>query len=106
MADDRKVPSAAGTAVDSFVKQVGRLPANHAPGSRGRLLFAMDATASREPTWDHACTIQGEMFVAADALGGLDVRLAFYRGFDEFKVSRWTSDGLSLIHISEPTRPY
>src|SRR3954462_12066482 len=81
--------------VDAFVEEVGRLPARTS-GTRGRLLFAMDATASREPTWDHACSIQGEMFVAADALGGLDVRLAFYRGFDEFKVSRWTSDGREL----------
>ncbi len=71
MAGDRKVPSTAGaSAVDEFVKQVDSLPANRASGSRGRLLFAMDATASREPTWDHACAIQGEMFVAADALVG------------------------------------
>ena len=105
MTDNRKVPStAAGGAVDAFVKQVGSLPANRAPGSRGRLLFGMDATASREPTWDHACAIQGEMFVAADALGGLDVRLAFYRGFDEFKVSRWTSDGHELARLMSAVR--
>lgn len=105
MADNRKVPSTAGAnAVDAFVKQVGSLPANRAPGSRGRLLFAMDATASREPTWDHACGIQGEMFVAADALGGLDVRLGFYRGFDEFKVSRWTSDGRELARLMSAVR--
>jgi hypothetical protein len=71
------------TTADAFVQQVSHLPARPS-GSRGRLLFAMDATASREPTWDHACAIQGEMFVAAEGLGGLDVRLAFYRGFDEF----------------------
>lgn len=105
MTDNRKFPStAAGGAVDAFVKQVGSLPASRAPGSRGRLLFGMDATASREPTWDHACTIQGEMFVAADALGGLDVRLAFYRGFDEFKVSRWTSDGHELARLMSAVR--
>jgi hypothetical protein len=105
MADDRKIPStASANAVDAFVKQVDSLPANRAPGSRGRLLFAMDATASREPTWDHACAIQGEMFVAADALGGLDVRLGFYRGFDEFKVSRWTSDGRELARLMSAVR--
>ena len=59
--------------------------------ARGRLLFALDATASREPTWDAATAQQGEMFVAAGEVGGLEVRLAFYRGFDEFKVSRWTT---------------
>src|SRR6478736_8797766 len=91
------------TTVDAFAEQVGRLPAR-ASGTRGRLLFAMDATASREPTWDHACAIQGEMFVAADSLGGLDVRLGFYRGFDEFKVSRWTSDGGELARLMGAVR--
>ena len=109
MADDRKTPTVGGqtagpSAVDAFVRDVGQLPAARAGGGRGRLLFAMDATASREPTWDHACGIQGEMFVAADALGGLDVRLAFYRGFDEFKVSRWTSDGKELARLMGAVR--
>ena len=44
------------------------------------------------------------MFVAADALGGLDVRLAFYRGFDELKVSRWTSDGRELARLMGAVR--
>jgi hypothetical protein len=88
---------------DAFLREIERLPARPA-GTRGRLLFAMDATASREPTWDHACAIQGEMFVAADTLGGLDVRLAFYRGFDEFKVSRWTSDGRELARLMSSVR--
>src|SRR3546814_9870581 len=39
-------------------------------GRRGRLIFAMDATASREPTWDRACRLQGEMFKETAALGG------------------------------------
>ena len=91
------------TTADAFVQEVSRLPARKS-GTRGRLLFAMDATASREPTWDHACAIQGEMFVAADTLGGLDVRLAFYRGFDEFKVSRWTSDGRELARLMSSVR--
>ena len=91
------------TTADAFVEQVGRLPARPS-GTRGRLLFTMDATASREPTWDHACSIQGEMFVAADTLGGLDVRLGFYRGFEEFKVSRWTSDGRELARLMGAVR--
>ena len=97
-------PRQGSSAVDAFVREVGSLPARRAAGSRGRLLFAMDATASREPTWDHACAIQGEMFVAADTLGGLDVRLAFYRGFEEFKVSRWTSDGRELARLMSSVR--
>ena len=58
-------------------------------GGRGRLIFALDATASREPTWDRACRIQGEMFEATAALGGLEIQLVFYRGFSECKASRW-----------------
>jgi hypothetical protein len=86
------------TAVDAFVREVGNLPTGRLPGGRGKLLFAMDATASRESTWDHACAIQGEMFVAADALGGLDVRLGF------FKVSKWTSDGRELARLMSAVR--
>lgn len=97
-------PRQGSSAVDAFVREVERLPATRAGGGRGRLLFALDATASREPTWDHACTIQGEMFVATDSLGGLDVRLAFYRGFEEFKVSRWTSDGRELARLMSSVR--
>jgi len=97
------VPSSSSDSTDNFLREIERLPARRA-GTRGRLLFAMDATASREPTWDHACAIQGEMFVAADSLGGLEVRLAFYRGFDEFKVSRWTSDGRELARLMGSVR--
>jgi hypothetical protein len=58
------VPTTSTT--DAFLREVERLPAARDAAGRGRLLFAMDATASREPTWDHACGIQSEMFVAAD----------------------------------------
>ena len=70
----------------------------------GRLLFAIDATASREAAWDLATSVQAEMFLSASGLGGLDVRLAFYRGFDEFKVSRWTSDGRELARLMSSVR--
>lgn len=106
MADNRNfpVPPRTTSAVDAFVREVGRLPASRGTGARGRLLFAMDATASREPTWDHACAIQGEMFIATETLGGLDVRLAFYRGVDELKVSRWMSDGHELARLMSAVR--
>ena len=55
--------TATSSAVDDFTREVANLP-KAAGGGRGRLLFAMDATASREPTWDVATTQQGEMFVA------------------------------------------
>ena len=73
---------AGGDPVKSFLRQVAQTPPP-APGSgRGRLVFAMDATASREPSWDRACQVQGQMFLETAALGGLDVQLVYYRGFD------------------------
>jgi hypothetical protein len=69
--------STEGSVADAFVREMEQLPARPKGSTRGRVLFAMDATASREPTWDVATSQQGEMFVAAHERGGLDVRLAF-----------------------------
>ncbi len=85
-------------AVEDFLRQVKAMPAVRAASGRGRLIFAMDATASREATWDRACKLQGEMFEAAGALGGLDVQLVFYRGFNECKASRWLGTAAELHH--------
>ncbi len=57
----------------------------------------MDATASREPTWDRACHIQAEMFKETDALGGLEVQLIYYRGYRECKASRWAGNADQLL---------
>jgi hypothetical protein len=91
-AERSKLPDkpATGSEVDAFLRQLAATPAvRPESGQRGRLLFALDATASRQPAWDRACHIQGEMFRETAALGGLDVQLAFYRGFGEFEASAW-----------------
>src|SRR5262249_13530539 len=62
------------------------------PSTRGRLIFALDATASREATWDTACKLQAEMFREAASAGGLDLQLVYYRGLGECRASRWISD--------------
>jgi len=97
--NDAKVPSKKSSQanVDAFLEQVRLTPTSKLSGQPGRLLFAMDATASREPTWDMAARIQGEMFLETADLGGLEIQLAFYRGFGEFKVSRWTTDEKALL---------
>src|SRR6267142_1106088 len=82
--------------VADFLDKLKRAPVAHTGGGRGRLMFALDATASREPTWDRACRIQGEMFEATAALGGLDVKLVYYRGFSECKASRWMTTAADL----------
>jgi hypothetical protein len=70
-----------------------------AGGGSGRLIFALDATASRQPTWDKACDIQGQMFEATAALGGLNVQLVFYRGFNECKASKWMTTAADLHRV-------
>jgi hypothetical protein len=98
--NDGKLPSRGQegeAAVADFLAKVARTPAPPRGEGRGRLIFAMDATASREPSWDRACQIQGEMFTATDALGGLEVQLVFYRGFGECKSSAWVSSGAALV---------
>jgi hypothetical protein len=83
--------------VDAFLRQVAAMPAVRPASGRGRLIFALDATASREPTWDRACQIQAEMFQATEGLGGLDVQLVFYRGLGECKASRWLTRANDLL---------
>src|SRR3546814_16991167 len=59
----------------------------------------MDATASREPTWDRASHLQAEMFKETEALGGLDVQLIYYRGFGECRASPWVSESAKLLRF-------
>ena len=83
--------------VQAFLDKVAATPARPTGRERGRLIFALDATASREPSWDHACQLQGEMFQETATLGGLEIQLAYYRGFGEFKASPWTEDSKTLL---------
>jgi hypothetical protein len=67
--------------------------------SRGRIIFALDATASRQPTWDSAAQLQAEMLTTVASIGGLDVQLVYYRGPNECVASRWLSDARALATI-------
>ncbi|MEX2614877.1 MAG: VWA domain-containing protein [Alphaproteobacteria bacterium] len=68
------------------------------------MIFAMDATASREHSWDHACRIQGDMFVETSMLGGLEVQLLYYRGYGQCRASKWTPDSTRLLRFMESVR--
>ena len=68
-------------------------------GARGRLVFALDATMSRQPTWDMACALQADMFKEAAAIGSLDIRLVYYRGLGECRASNWISDSDKLARL-------
>ena len=76
--------------LDSFLQEIKGLSSTSA-GTRGRLIFALDATYSRQPTWDTACTLQADMFREVASVGGLDMQLAYYRGISECRASRWYS---------------
>jgi hypothetical protein len=82
--------------IDAFLQRARTLGAPVEAGKRGRLVFALDATMSRQPTWDTACRLQAEMFREAAAIGGLDVQLVYFRGLNECRASRWVSDGAGL----------
>ncbi|OAF07480.1 hypothetical protein [Bradyrhizobium neotropicale] len=101
--DDRSggLPQADASTADDIAAFVAKARAMspHAPGAKGRLIFALDATMSRQPTWDMACALQADMFREAAALGSLDIRLVYYRGFNECRATGWISDSVRLATL-------
>jgi hypothetical protein len=83
--------------VDAFLEQVKGLKPQGS--GRGRLIFAMDATMSRQPSWDLALKLQADMFNAVKAVGGLDVQLVYFRGFKECQASKWVGDPDALAGL-------
>ncbi len=81
--------------IDKFLTRSNSLVRRETPC--GRLIFAIDATASRQPTWNRARQIQGKMFMATQNLGGLEIQLCYYRGFNDFQASSWLQDELALL---------
>jgi len=95
------LPQARPSASEDIAAFVARAKAMspHAAGARGRLIFALDATMSRQPTWDMACALQADMFREAASLGSLDIRLVYYRGLNECRASSWISDSARLAKL-------
>lgn len=83
-----------GRAVADFLSKASKI--KPASSGQGRLIFALDATMSRQPTWDHACRLQAEMFNAAARTGSLAVQLVYFRGFGECRASKWVVDTRAL----------
>ena len=82
--------------IKDFISQMDRMPVVRKTGRRGRLIFAMDATASREPMWDRANQIQSQMFEVTRDLGGLDIQLCYYQGLGLFHASAWYDQATAL----------
>lgn len=97
MNDKKSIANSSPADIDAFLHKVAVTPRRDKSAGRGRLVFAMDATASREATWDKACRIQGEMFRATETLGGLEIQLQYYRGFEEFYASPWVNSSNALL---------
>lgn len=97
---DAKLPKEASPRgeIDAFLAKAKSLGPRF-DGRRGRLAFALDATMSRQPTWDLACKLQAEMFEETGAIGGLDVQLIYFRGLRECRASKWNSDPARLGEI-------
>jgi hypothetical protein len=86
------------TQIDAFLDKVRSLGHTKSSG-RGRLIFALDATMSRQPTWDTACELQADMFREAAAIGGLDIQLVYFRGMGECGASGWVADSNKLAEL-------
>ena len=93
-----QVPAKPGqAAIAAFLAKVQAMPAVRTTSARrGRLIFAVDATASRQHAWDTACHLQSEMFSATRDLGGLAVQLAYWRGYMEFAATPFLTDTAEL----------
>jgi hypothetical protein len=85
--------------VDAFLAAASVMAPSSTKEGRGRLIFALDATMSRQPTWDTALQLQSQMFEEAAKVGGLDIQLVYFRGFGECRASRWVGSGKALRDI-------
>ncbi len=101
MDKDKDAPLArrtGGDDIDAFVEAARRTPAPSQSAS-GRLIFALDATMSRQPTWDLAQGLQAKMFQVAERMGGLEVQLVYFRGLYECRASKFVSGGQGLAAL-------
>jgi hypothetical protein len=92
-------PASSRPEIDAFLERVRALGPAVTSEKRGRLIFALDATMSRQPTWDTACVLQGEMFGAAASAGGLDIQLVYFRGLNECRASGWIAGSDKLAQL-------
>jgi|SRR5689334_22776579 hypothetical protein len=92
-------PVSAKPEIEAFLERVRALGPSNARGVRARLVFALDATMSRQPTWDTACGLQADMFREAASIGGLDIQLVYFRGLNECRASGWVAASKQLAEL-------
>lgn len=84
------IDKSAAADISNFLQKAEQLTGKG--DGRGGLIFALDATMSRQSTWDQAQHTQAEMFDAVGKAGGLDVQLVYFRGHGECRASRWVGE--------------
>ncbi len=101
MGKDPQTPAPASSRpeIEAFIERVRGLGPAATGGKRGRLVFALDATMSRQPTWDSACALQADMFREAASIGGLDIQLVYFRGLNECRASGWVAGAEKLAGL-------
>ena len=92
-------PASSRPEIAEFIERVHALGPASASDKRGRLIFALDATMSRQPTWDSACALQADMFREAAKAGGLDIQLVYFRGLGECRASGWVTGAEKLAGL-------
>jgi len=87
--------------VEQFLRTVGDTAVVAPGGSHnlGRLIFALDATASRQATWDQASALQADMFTRTQGLTELSLQLVYFRGYDECRASPWLNNAQSMLRM-------
>ncbi len=83
--------------IDAFVRQAKAIAS--VKQGEGRLILSLDATMSRQPTWDLACSLQAEMFDAVGKIGSLGVQLVYFRGLGECRASKFVTDTAALKRL-------
>src|SRR5664279_2134002 len=92
-------PASSRPEIAEFIERVHALGPASTSDKRGRLIFALDATMSRQPTWDSACALQADMFREAAKTGGLDIQLVYFRGLGECRASGWVAGAEKLAGL-------
>jgi hypothetical protein len=88
---NKSLPAQPSKRVTDFLEKVRS-------SQRGRIAFVIDATGSRERTWDASAQLQADMFTEAGQLGGLEMQVICFRDLDKVEASNWTIDARELQH--------
>jgi hypothetical protein len=98
-AGERSPAAESRAQIDAFLNRANAMAPVPGHSGSGRLVFALDATMSRQPTWDQACRLQADMFQEAAAVGGLAVQLVYYRGLAECRASSFVAQPQRLAAL-------